>query len=313
MEVRVIAKELLFIEPLADDGRSLFDSQRALALELVNVSNGGFEDKQPENVRIFLGQVLKPVNEPGARPLSKNLRRSLPKVIAKRISDPARAQEITAQIIAAIEQLKDPARFNKPLSDEKELEAFIAATTNPDMRRVVIITSEPAEIQPDETERANELTDALISRVINTNSGTFDSQCSYDFFIPDDSTAENMRLALIKRVSQLCTKNDFAAASKFVENAQVEERLNIYYIKGNNFFSPTCIFEPLSREVQGYNLYYHDGNNVSIAVLNKFAIRQWFETFFRPIFVLRSKYELSPIGQTKPIDERLNLADLKAA
>ena len=301
------AKQLLFVAPLAKDGGPLFSSQRDLAEELVAVKGGGFERNRTDNVRIFIGQVLKPASEPGARPFSKNLRRALPQAIASRAADPLAAVDA---IVTAIEALKNPDLHKRPFAEDRVWKDFLDETVDDAFRRVVIITIEPAETQ--DKESANLLTDALINRVIK--GGTrFDEEASYDFFIPHRLGGENLRIALIDWVKNKFDESDQAAAGR-VDEAFEAERLNVYFVGSNTYLANTCVFEPGSKGSKAFHLQYHENNEVSMAVLNKASLDHWFETFFYPVYIARNdSYRLEPIGPTKPFADRQKLAYLKAA
>jgi hypothetical protein len=304
-------RNLLFVEPLADDGGALFESQRALAAALIEVKGGGFESKDPDNLRIFVGQVLKRYGEPGSRPLSRNLRRSLPQAIAKRIKDPVKAKEVAEAVITGIDRMKNASSYSSPLADAQEWEQFLAASCDEQFKHVVIITAEPAEVQHGSV-RANELTDALINRAIDRDQDAAGAGAVFDFFLPSQAIAETMRIGLIARVaSQLGC--EMAAAAEKVDGAQREGRLNIYHIEDCPYFANTCVFDPGLPRTQAYHLYYHEEGKVSVAVLNRRGIDNWFERFFSPIYLTRSRYTVRPFGLTQSIADRGDLAHLAAA
>lgn len=98
-------KKLLFRKSLADDEMSLFWNQREMARCLVEATNSPFQDSKVENIRIYLGQVLKSRQSMGKRNASNKLLIALPIAIGARISDPEQAKEVTDQIIEAIKGL----------------------------------------------------------------------------------------------------------------------------------------------------------------------------------------------------------------
>jgi hypothetical protein len=320
-------KSLLFEDALADDGRPLFASQRELAQILVTIPGSGFETKHAENVRIFLGQVLKPSNESGSRPLSTNLKRALPRAIATRIGDTQRANAVADQVLEAFSSIKELDGLARPYTDQFEWNRLIASTNNPNLKRVVIITSEPAETMPDDSINAHLLTTAMIERIINPEEDgvstlvnpSYDDEAVYEFFVPKEATARKMHERLISATSERFPSLDDAQARKLVLSAQREGRLSIFALNSPGLLLPMCVFEPMSPKIEGYNLYYHEGNQVSVAVLNKTALDNWVDNFYLPIFTGFSEnptvldlYKPIPIGQTKAIIHTQSIDNIAA-
>ena len=301
-------KALLFIEPLADDGLPLFASQRAMAQALVALNNSGFDQKQPENVRIFLGQVLKPSNESGARPLSANLRRAIPRVIKTRVADDGRAEAVSVQIIAAIDAIKDGSDLPYPYGGERAWTKLLSSASNRDMKRVVIITCEPAETKPDDITRAHLLTRAMIERVIDSRGDAssedriFDDDAKFDFFIPDERVAWWTLENLVSATQEQMALPTAAEAKVYVDDAMETGRLSIFAVNDAGFLPSMCVFEPGSSKIEGYNLYYHEQNQVSVAIINEFYLKYWINTFYFPIFIDGSgSMKIVQIGKTRPI------------
>jgi hypothetical protein len=313
-------KSLLFEDALADEGAPLFATQREFAKALVALPNSGFERKQHENVRIFIGQVLKPSNESGARPLSTNLRRAIPLAVATRIADAERAKAVSDQILDAINSIKESNGLARPYTDQFEWNRLMASTNNPELKRVVIVTGEPAETMPDESINAHLLTTAMIERIINLEGEStpegprtktnpaYDKDAVYEFFIPKAATAYQMHLRLINSVKERFSLVDDELAEKLILSAQREGRLAIYALKDPGLLIPMCVFEPMSPRMEGYTLFYHEANQVSVSVLNRASLDNWIANFYLPIFngvaeneLLLKLYNPIPIGATNPI------------
>jgi hypothetical protein len=309
-------KALLFIEPLADDGLPLFASQREMAHALVALHNSGFDQKQPENVRIFLGQVLKPSNETGARPLSANLRRAIPNVVKTRIADEVRASAVSDQIIAAIDGIKEAAGLQHPYSGEREWAKLFASASNREMKHIVIITREPAETKPDDTTNAHLLSQAMIERVIDSRGhgssaeSAFDKDARYDFFIPE----EDGRLAWLTYESLLsATKRQMdlpstADAQPFVDDAMQSGRLSIFSVNNAGFLPSMCVFEPLSSKREGYHLYYHEQNQVSVCIINENYVQNWISEFYFPVYNgTEDRMLIVPFGKSCPLGAAIKI------
>lgn len=301
-------KSLLFIKLLADDGLPLFASQREMAHALVALPSSGFDQKQPENVRIFLGQVLKPSNETGSRPLSANLRRAIPNVVKTRIADNVRAEAVSDQIIAAIDGIKEASGLQHPYSGEREWTKLFASASNRDMKHVVIITCEPAETKPDETTNAHLLSQAMIERVIDSRGdgssteSSFDKDARYDFFIPDERVAWWTHESLVSATQKQMDLSSTAEAQVYVDAAMEAGRLSIFSVSNAGFLPSMCMFEPLSSKREGYHLYYHEQNQVSVCIINEFYIQNWISTFYFPVYNGReSRMKITPFGKTQPI------------
>jgi hypothetical protein len=305
-------RTLLFSAPLADGDESLFRTQLDLAEALIRVQGGGFERKSPENVRIFINQVLKTPNEPRSRPASSNFRKALELAIHARIDNSHRAEEVVQKVLEALDQLKS--RKITPANDDQELGALWSATNNPDLKQLVVVTPNPAETIENEFSFATQLTDALISRVIvRTDNNEFDKGASYDFFILDKANAEGMKAALINRVSKRY-KYTIQEAEDLVLDAQSNERLNIYHFHYDDYLPPMCVFEPNSNLIEGYELFYlnPEKNTVSVAVKDRDDLQLWKKTFHRKMYV-DEIYKVTPIKGTVPMKKRVGIAYLRAA
>lgn len=308
-------RNLLFVEPLADGKSPLFKTQLDLAEALIAVPEGGFERKSPENVRIFVNQVLKAPHEPRARPASRNLRRALPQAIRSRVHVPERADDAIEQVMNALNKLK--ATTVRPAHDDLEVGALWSATTNRDLKEVIVITPNPAETQEDEFSFATQLTDALILKVIIKNDQLWDPNASYDFFILNETNAHAMRANLINHISRT-TKFNLEEAENLVAEAQKNERLNIYYFKYDDYLPPMCVFEPNSNKIEGYEMFYINPEKgiVSVAVKDKDDLQLWKKTFHTRMYVdstYTSKNLVVPIKDTIGILDRKRIAYLKVA
>jgi hypothetical protein len=305
-------RTLLFSAPCADGNEPLFRTQLDLAEALIRVQGGGFERKSPENVRIFINQVLKAPNEPRSRPASPNFRKALGLAIHARISDPHRATDVGQKVFEALDQLKSHAIT--PAHDDEELGALWSATNNPEFKQLVVVTPNPAETVENEFSFATRLTDALIERVIvRENVSVFDESASYDFFILDKAKADGMRAVLVNRVAKRY-KYTIQQADELVLDAQSNERLNIYHFEYDDYLPPMCVFEPNSNLMEGYELFYVNAetNTVSVAVKDRADLQLWKKTFHRKMYVDRI-YNVTPVKGTVPIGERAGIEYLRAA
>lgn len=306
MEIRT----LLFSAPLADSETPLFRTQLDLAQALIEVSGGGFERKSPENVRIFVNQVLKAPNEPRSRPASPNFRRALAEAIRSRVRDSDHASAVAQRVLDALDRFK--AQAVSPANDDEELGALWSATTNPDFKEVVVITPTPAETLEDEFSFATRLTDALISRVIiKDEDELWDPDASYDFFILNETNAHGMRSSLINRISRYYKKT-IEEAELLVTEAMSDERLNIYHLVYDDYLPPMCIFEPNSNKIEGYELFYisPDKNKVSVGVKDKDDLQFWKSTFHKKMYV-DLQYEARPTRGTIALIDRKRIAYLR--
>ena len=305
-------RTLLFSSPYADGNEPLFRTQLDLAEALIGVQGGGFERKSPENVRIFINQVLKAPNEPRSRPASPNFRKALDLAVHSRIGDLYRATDVAQKVFEALDHLKSNAIT--AAHDDEELGALWSATNNPDFKQVVVVTPNPAETVENEFSFATRLTDALIERVIvRENISIFDENASYDFFILDKAKADEMRAALVNRVSKRY-RYTIQKADELVLDAQSSERLNIYHFDYDDYLPPMCVFEPNSNLIEGYELYYvnAENNKVSVAVKDRADLQLWKKTFHRKMYVDRI-YRVNHVKGTIPIGDRAGIEYLRAA
>jgi hypothetical protein len=298
-------RDVMFRQPLADDGKPLWDSQRALARSLVSIPSGGYHRKPEESVRVFLSQVLKPAHETGSRPVSTNLRRSIPLLVAKRIADAEEAKSVSTEILRLLDRLKDPAAFEQPASDELEWGALYQASMDPQLKHVVIITDQPAETQAD-ADHAPMLTEALLKRVVDREGNDHDREAIYDFFITDRDSAIEARASLVNQTASYLGL-DYPAAEKLVTSAEKAEQLNMYFLNYDGFLPPMCVFEPLSRCI-GFNLYYHSGSSVSVARMNDISLRSWKSKFYVPLISKKQKpFSIEKMGAARSFDSRSNI------
>lgn len=302
------ARDYMFRQQLADDGRPLWDSQRALARALVELPDGGYHQKPEESVRVFLSQVLKPIYEPGARPVSNNLRRCIPPLVAKRIADPLKAKDVAENVLRHLDQLKDPQSYEQPTSDDFEWNALFRATGDTTLSHVVIITDQPAETRlSDDTVHAPTLTTSMIDKVISQGGPAYDPEAVYDFFITDENEATKTRANVTSYVASHLSM-DLPKAERLVQAAEDRQQLNIYFLDYEGFLPPMCVFDPLTRGI-GFNLYYHPGSKVSVARMNDIAVRAWQEKFYLPLIRKSNpeKFSLNRVGAARSFEDRDNI------
>jgi hypothetical protein len=308
----VIVRDYMFRHPLGDDGLPLWDSQRAMARALVELPDGGYHRKPEESVRVFLSQVLKPFYEPSSRPVSSNLRRCIPILVQKRISDPRKAKEVSENILRYLDQLKDPGSYEQPVSDDVEWNALFSATSDPSLHHVVIITDQPAETRlTDDVIHAPALTRAMIDKIISSDGSGYDREGVYDFFILDAVEATKARANIALHVASHL-EIDRSAAEKLVRQAEVRQQLNMYHLEYDGFLPPLCVFDPLTRGI-AFNLYYHAGSKVSVSRMNDISVRNWQEKFYLPLIQRNKKFVLHKKGEARPFQERSNIVFMDVA
>lgn len=302
-------KRRLFIELMAD-GRPLFTSQSELAKLIHELPGSGFnKSKDANGVRVFLSQVLRPAGQKGARNPSPNLKSALRALIAIRLPDPVEARAITDALLADFDSIKDQTQQVRALDDELEWAELIRQAET--AKRVVIITGQPAETHR-RTERTQELTRLLVERVIDSSVGNemYDKSVCYSFYITDSFEANLFRPNLVTSVQGMlgCPASE---AEKLVSVAETEGRLEIFSADFG-FICPVVIFDPDSSGWTAFNLYYHDGNTVSVARWNKATFSAWYNKVYQKLKSAPAHFHIKPLhiaGGNSPRDPQLTDAN----
>lgn len=267
---------LLFREKLPD-GRPPFGSQAELAKALIEADGSPFAGKNPESTRAFISQVLKPATDAGSRGASRNFRAALSLAIHERFENPTAAKAFEKKVLAALDDLKNVETQLSVTDDRVEFSALLDAART--LGHVMVFTARTAETRP--SRKANQLTSVLIDRVFDDQDEA--NPIRYEFFVLDVGEAIMQRDSLIDQLSQREGWN-VGRAVEAVEQAESCQKLSIRFLDFPYFLPPFCVFDPQSRENRtGFTLFYHEGDRVSVARMDRPTLDDWYKRMFIPL------------------------------
>jgi len=259
----------------------LFESQAELAQALIAAGHG-FEGKDPQSVRTFISQVLKPAAEKGSRPASPNFKKALREAIKRRSvgEDQIAVESKIEGILSRIDSLKDPTKVIAPSDEVADFSQLLEAARL--KSHVVIFTTRPAETRPGK--KADILSEILIARAINPNLDTHDPErIRYEFYVVGHAEAVRARNAIIKHTARDMECSD-AEAAEYVANAEHAGRLQVFSISSESYIPPICLFDPdAPKDTIGFMLFYHENDRISVACLDQDNIADVYAKLLLPV------------------------------
>jgi hypothetical protein len=266
-------KELLFVRPYGRTGGPLFRSQADLAEALSLTPGTAFHDRPIKSISVFISQILRPGDSPGARPVSANMIRALQVVIPLRAGEDLDGSALAREAIEAIRRLNSSSSSERPVSVHEVWQALIREGET--CERCVVFTNEPAEVKPNQA-LAPALTKLLIDRAILASDD--DPPVRYEFYILDPLEAERMFPSLEEALKE--GGREALEARRLIAKAVGERRLTVAKLALPTYLPPLCVYNPESKSRSGFVLFYLTPQMVSVAQMDENSLKAWHRDLF---------------------------------
>jgi hypothetical protein len=290
LENRTDPSDLLFNEPLGDDGSPLFKSRSELAQFIRNVPNdrlatgiNDFATRGDESLRAYLSQVLQSGASPRSRPLSKNLELVILAACAERLSK-------TTDIGAFTNRFREAFEFLKSAPDPLSVmyvtaEDFEKSTEN--ARHHVIFALQPAETTASKC--ADNIRDEMIHKLclaedLSDGNNFSKIKTTYEFYVPSEAIAKDFWFRLYGYLSKI-KKLKFAGENLTIINDKKEQKLSISVADVKDCSFSVLVLDPRASDRRGFHLYYHrinDADYVSLARISSESLSSWYEHTYLP-------------------------------
>lgn len=283
--------DLLFIKGPDNHGSPLFESQADLVRVIMRIPDGDFQGRNEKSVRAFVNQALRPVKAKNSRPISPNLRKALFAAIRKKLNeDPdCDAEAVLKQVPLALAELKG-GKSQTELGDEfKDLMSVAAkATTH------YILTPRPFEDIV--SDKADKLINLMLRRLrLVEDEKAHEENDSKEVHYIFNVKSESVAIQFWKKLSA------YLRDEKKMEESEIDQKLQkinsenrtthslrIYSIEAIYCVHPDVVFDPeradrtedYEQGREGFTVYYHPNNQVSISKMSPERLQEWYDLFY---------------------------------